>query len=229
MKRKIAFCLALMIAMMSLGAGALAATIKTNTSNGVVNLRSQGSAKKPVIGSVRNGAAVEILYRGNYWDKVRVSATGQEGWVYKKYVSEGGSSSAASVPNGGDTVARVTTKYSGSSVNVRYGAGTNYAILTSVTAGTRVNVTGSSGNWYQVYIPSKGLTGYISKTYVSLGLAARTTGNVNMRKGAGTDYSRILTIPSGTNITLLSAGNKWSQVSYGGRTGYIHNNYWKYR
>ena len=56
-----------------------------------------------------------------------------------------------------------------------------------------------------------------------------TTGNVNMRKGAGTDYSRILTIPSGTNITLLSAGNKWSQVSYGGRTGYIHNNYWKYR
>ena len=98
MKRKIALCLALMIAMMSLGAGALAATIKTNTSNGVVNLRSQGSAKKPVIGSVRNGAAVEILYRGNYWDKVRVSATGQEGWVYKKYVSEGGSSSAASVP-----------------------------------------------------------------------------------------------------------------------------------
>ena len=47
MKRKIALCLALMIAMMSLGAGALAATIKTNTSNGVVNLRSQGSAKKP--------------------------------------------------------------------------------------------------------------------------------------------------------------------------------------
>ena len=235
MKRKIALCLALMIVCLCVGSAALAsgAVIKTNTAHGVVNLRSQGSAKKPVIGSVKNGASVEILYRGNYWDKVRVSATGQVGWVYKKYVYEGGSSSSSGYSGGSSyasgTVGRVTTKYSGSTVNVRYGPGTGYAVLAGVGAGTEVRLQSQSGNWYQVYIPARGLTGYISKTYVSLGLAARTTGNVNMRTGAGTDYSRLCTIPRGTNVTVLSVGSSWSQVSYNGRTGYIYNSYWTYR
>ncbi len=234
MKRKLAILIIALLVVTSLQ-GALAAVngvIRTQTANGVVNVRSQGSAKKPVIGSVRNGASVTVLYQGNYWDQVTVNSTGLTGWVYKKYVSIGGGSSSGSSSDHSSvngTVARVTTRYSSSTVNLRYGAGTGYGVVTALPSGTRLSVTASSGNWYQVYVPSRGVTGYISKNYVTLGLAARTTGNVNLRNGASTDYARQCTIPRGTNITVLSVGSSWSQVSYSGRTGYIYNSYWTYR
>lgn len=234
MKKRIFTVITAVILLVCLPLSAFAAsgTIRTNTSGGVVNLRAQGGKNQAVIGSVRNGASVEILYTGNYWDKVRVVSTGQVGWVYKTYVSTGGSSSGSSSGDSsyaGGMVGHVSTRYSGSSVNVRYGAGTGYGIVTSVKPGTRLSILGTSGNWYQVEIPSKGLVGYISKTYVTLGLEARTTGNVNMRTGAGTDYAKITTIPKGTNISVLSVGSGWTQVSYAGMTGYISNSYWTYR
>ena len=62
MKRKLAILIIALLVVTSLQ-GALAAVngvIRTQTANGVVNVRSQGSAKKPVIGSVRNGASVTV-------------------------------------------------------------------------------------------------------------------------------------------------------------------------
>ena len=232
-KRVITVLLAVLL-ILCLPAAALAESgvIRTNTSGGVVNLRAQGGKHQAVIGSVKNGTSVEILYKGNYWDKVRIVKTGQIGWVYKTYVSTGGSSSSSSSYDNSyasGMVGHVSTKYSGSSVNVRYGAGTGYGVVTSVTPGTKVSILGTSGNWYQIEIPSKGLIGFISTTYVTLGLNARTTGNVNLRTGAGTDYAKITTIPKGTNISILSVGNSWTQVSYAGKTGYISNSYWTYR
>ena len=141
----------------------------------------------------------------------------------------------ANTPSKGDqsavsgNVASVTTKYAGSTVNIRAGAGTNYNAIAAVTRGTRLSVLSTANGWYQVSVPSKGVTGYISASYVSLGLSARTTGNVNFRTGAGTGYERIGTIAKGSKITVLSVGEKWSQVSYNGKTGYISNAYWSYR
>ena len=123
----------------------------------------------------------------------------------------------------------MTTKYAGSTVNIRAGAGTNYNAIAAVTRGTRLSLLSTANGWYQVSVPSKGVTGYISASYVSLGLSARTTGNVNFRTGAGTGYERIGTIAKGSKITVLSVGEKWSQVSYNGKTGYISNAYWSYR
>ena len=235
MKKKLAFTLALTLLLTALFSGALAdavyGTIRTKTSDGSVNIRAQAGVQHQIVGWAKNGAQVEILYYGNTWHKVKVLSTGRVGWVYASYVrlgsSSGGSSSDTSSVNG--TVARVTTKYENSTVNVRYGAGTQYAVAASVKRGTRLSVLATSGNWYQVYIPSKGVTGWISKSYVTFGLAARTTGNVNMRTGAGTDYSRLTTISKGTNITVIAVGDGWSQVSYNGKTGYISNRYWQYR
>ena len=55
------------------------------------------------------------------------------------------------------------------------------------------------------------------------------TGDVNLRTGPGTDYARITVIKKGSGLTMLSEGGSWSQVSYGGYTGYISNKYWAYR
>ena len=236
MKRKLSFLIVLCLILSSFASFALAESgvIKTPAADGSVNIRSQGSAKYPVIGWAKNGAAVEILYHGNYWHKVRLASSGKVGWVSAKYVKITSSSSGASLASSdasavSGTVARVSTKYSGSVVNLRSGAGTGYAVVGGVTPGTRLSVMGSQDNWYQVYVPSKGVTAWISKTYVSLGLAGKTTGDVNLRTGAGTDYSRITVIYKGSKITVLSVGSSWSQVSYNGQTGYISNKYWAYR
>ena len=236
MKRKLVILMVICLLVTALMPCALAdsvkGVIKTPAADGSVNIRSEAGVNHSIVGWANNGAAVEILYQGNKWHKVKVESTGKTGWVYARYVSIGGT---ANTPSKGDqsavsgNVASVTTKYAGSTVNIRAGAGTNYNAIAAVTRGTRLSVLSTANGWYQVSVPSKGVTGYISASYVSLGLSARTTGNVNFRTGAGTGYERISTIAKGSKITVLSVGEKWSQVSYNGKTGYISNAYWSYR
>lgn len=235
MKRKLVFLMVLGLLAASLFPCALADTvtgvIKTPTVDGAVNLRSQAGVNQSIIGWAKNGTAVEILYQGNSWHKIKIESTGKTGWVYARYVRIGSSASSGGSDSSAvsGTVASVTTKYAGSTVNIRQGAGTNYAVVASVGRGSRLSILSSANGWYQVSVPSRGVTGYISSSYVSLGLAAKTTGNVNFRTGAGTGYDRIGSIARNTNITVLSVGDKWSQISWNGQTGYISNAYWAYR
>ena len=169
------------------------------------------------------------------WHKVRVYSSGKVGWVYAKYVKITGYAPDSGYTPGYDPVpssatsGSVSTKYPNSIVNLRAGAGTHYAVLGAVGRGTRLNILSSQGNWFQVYVPSRGITAWISKTYVSMGVGAYATGDVNLRTGPGTDYARITVIKKGSGLTMLSEGGSWSQVSYGGYTGYISNKYWAYR
>lgn len=53
-----------------------------------------------------------------------------------------------------------------------------------------------------------------------------TTASLNMRSGASAKYRRVLTIPKGRSVTVLStASNGWKKVSYGGKTGYVSGKY----
>ena len=57
------------------------------------------------------------------------------------------------------------------------------------------------------------------------GTAMRATTAVNVRSGAGTNYSRIGLLQAGEQIQALSSKNGWTQVSYKGRTGYVASAY----
>lgn len=59
------------------------------------------------------------------------------------------------------------------------------------------------------------------------GTNATTTANVNLRSGPGTSYSVQVLIPAGASVTIISGpiNTVWYQVSYAGRTGYVHGNY----
>ena len=236
MKRKISLLIVLCLVLSAFASFALADTvtgyIRTPAYDGSVNIRSQGSAKYPIIGWAKNGAQVEILYQGNYWHKVRVYASGKVGWVYAKYVqiTSYAPDPAPYTPAAADgTAGTVATKYPNSTVNLRTGPGTEYAVVGEVGRGTSLTITGSMGNWYQAYVPAKGVTAWISKNYVSIGLNAFATGDVNLRTGPGKDYARLTVIKKGQAVTVLSQGANWSQVSFGGLTGYISNKYWAYR
>jgi len=212
-------------------ADALYGVIRTPSWDGSVNLRAKAGASQAIVGWAQNGDEVEILYQGNTWHRVRLTKNGKTGWVYGRYLKVTGSTStgdSTGVQVSG-TVAQVMTKYPNSKVNLRAGAGTGYAAFTRCGRGTRMEIVEQSGNWYKVQIAGSGTTGWMSKTYVSLGLPARTTGRVNLRTGAGTGYAVIRTLSNGQDVTVTWVGANWSKVEVNGESGYISNKYYAFR
>ena len=212
-------------------ADALYGVIKTPTSDGAVNLRAKAGVTQAIVGWAKNGDEVEVLYKGNTWHRVRLIKDGKTGWIYGRYlkITDSGEPSSTSGVKVTGTVAQVMTKYPSSLVNLRYGAGTQYAVVSVCGRGTRMEILDESGDWYKVQIAGSGKEGWISKTYVSLGLSARTTGRVNLRYGAGTGYKVIKTLKNGQDVTVTWVGENWSRVEADGESGYISNSYYSFR
>lgn len=59
----------------------------------------------------------------------------------------------------------------------------------------------------------------------------QTTANLNIRKGAGTSYALITTIPKGKSVTVKSSkkvgSSTWYQVTYGKYSGWVISTYLK--
>ena len=96
---------------------------------------------------------------------VSVSADQAKGSFQVVYQDESGNETTATVsaadPNA-TLYAKVTT--GSSTLRVRQGPGTDYAILCSVRSGSFFAVTGKTDGWYQ--IACNGRTGYVSADYV---------------------------------------------------------------
>lgn len=210
-------------------ADAVYGVITTPTTDGSVNLRAKAGVTQSIVGWAKNGDEVEVLYKGNTWHRVRLLKNGLTGWVYGRYLKTTSSSSASSSSTSvSGTVAQVMTKYPSSTVNLRSGAGSGYGIVARFSRGTKLEILDQSGNWYKVQ--SGNTTGWMSKNYISLGLNARATGRVNLRSGAGTDYTILSTLSSGQSVTVLWVGSFWSKVqTENGLTGYISNRYYSFQ
>jgi len=211
-------------------ADALYGVITTPSRDGSVNLRAKAGVTQSIVGWGKNGDEVEILYRGNTWHRVRLIKNGRVGWVYGRYLKIG--STSASTTTGAQvsgTVGQIMTKYPSSTVNLRSGPSSDYSVLGEYGRGTRLEILDSSANWYKVQIAGSSREGWMSKNYISLGLSARTTGRVNLRRGSGTGYAVIKTLPNGQSLTVTWVGDTWSKVQADGYTGYISNKYYSFR
>ncbi|PFN80552.1 enterotoxin [Bacillus sp. AFS076308] len=117
----------------------------------VLNVRQSPATSSLIIGKVTNGQALDVKSRQNGW--LKISYKGKIGYVSSQYTKE------TSTSTGG------TYYVNASSLNVRSGAGTNYALMGKLNRGQAVNVKSDLGNgWYQ--ISYNGRTGYVSKQYV---------------------------------------------------------------
>ena len=116
------------------------------------------------------------------------------------------------------------------SLNIRAGAGTDYAIVGSLTRGTRVEI-------YEIVAASGGThwgrinKGWISMDYVDLdeeepvdqviatGTIKTSSGNLNVRSGPGSSYSIVTTLPSGTRVDIYEvtvvSGTQWGRIDQG--------------
>ena len=115
-------------------------------------------------------------------------------------------------------------------LNVRKSASTGSVVLTTLQKGSYVTLISTSGNWYYVEY-ADGRYGYCHKDYIKLdsGKTATVKTNstsLNVRSGAGANYSIKDSIPKGEIVIILSTSNGWSKILYNGtKTGYVSSSY----
>lgn len=203
-------------------------SVYVSSSGGQLYVRKGGGTKYAAVGIVKHGAAITLLKKGSLWSMIKVNSNGLVGYINTSHIKGLEEEGKGNLPSGTYTAGTVTTKYASSNVKIRSSASTSGGILGSLPNGSKVRVLSSSGSWYKVKTKS-GLTGYMSKSYITSGFTAKIAGGtVNFRKGAGTDYSVIKVLSSGTSVKVRSVSGKWAKVTYGGKTGYINVSYLNY-
>ena len=213
-----------------------------------VNFRSGPGTNYSSKGVIASGTTVTVTDRSNSeWYAVRLS-NGSTGYIFAQYLKLNSSSSATATPaptqapSGSEQSAK-TTEY----VNFRSGPGTNYSSKGVIASGTTVTVTDrSNSQWYAVRL-ANGSTGYIFAQYLKVTgtssatptptqapsndgtVQAKLTADVNLRRGAGTNYGVIKVIGTGTTVTVTDASNsQWYKVKLSdGTEGYLFSEYLK--
>jgi N-acetylmuramoyl-L-alanine amidase len=98
----------------------------------------------------------------------------------------------------------------GSVVNLRSGPGTHYLVAGSLYKDTRVEVTGSSGEWRQVKFGT--LTGWVHSSLLEVAPPQMLKVGVevaNLRSGPGADYDIIGQVRLGDLLTLVGKEGDW--------------------
>ena len=213
-----------------------------------VNFRSGPGTNYSSKGVIASGTTVTVTDTSNSeWYAVRL-ANGSTGYIFAQYLKLNSSSSATATPaptqapSGSEQSAK-TTEY----VNFRSGPGTNYSSKGVIASGTTVTVTDrSNSQWYAVRL-ANGSTGYIFAQYLKVTgtssatptptqapsndgtVQAKLTADVNLRRGAGTNYGVIKVIGTGTTVTVTDASNsQWYKVKLSdGTEGYLFSEYLK--
>ena len=125
-------------------------------------------------------------------------------------------------------------------VNLRSGAGTNYSVVTCMRKNTKFTyVDGKLYNsqWYKIKLTSNSKTGYIRKDFATLSQTSTDTPStekvtgyvnddyVNLRSGAGTNYSVVTCMRKNTQFTFISTklyNSNWYNIQLSdGKKGYI--------
>ena len=233
MKRKLTVLIALiaLIALM-IPVFASAETVCMATSGGSLKLRKGPGTNYGVGGYVMDGDKITVLSKGSVWSKVE-NASGKVGYIKNLYISGNGKNYADGTTYFSSRyTGTVTTKYSGSNVNLRAGASTSTAAMSKLKSGTKVTVLGENGSFY--LISKNGTEGFIHKNYIKKSGGSTTTkatvtaSVLYMRSGAGKGYSVVIGLSKGTEVSVLSTSNsQWWKVKYGSHTGYMSSKYLK--
>lgn len=205
-----------------------------NTS--ALNVRKGPSTKNSVITTLYKGDKVTITDSDNGWYKVKLS-NGKTGWVSDGYIKVTSSSSSSN-----STSSSKTGTITADSLNVRSGAGTKYSVIASLSKGSKVTITSTKGDWHKIKM-SNGKTGWVSADYIKISssnssssssssvnnkIGTVNTSSLNVRKGAGTNYSVIATVKSGQKVGILSSKNGWYNVLLSnGKKGWVSSKYIK--
>lgn len=122
-----------------------------------LNIRKEASFDSAVVGVVKKGEVYTIVEESNGLGRLKSNV----GWISmgSSYIEKTGTVASSSTPS---TSSEYKVKIVNcTTLNVRKGAGTNYAVTTTVKAGEVYTIVGESNGWLKL----KSGAGYISKTY----------------------------------------------------------------
>jgi uncharacterized protein YgiM (DUF1202 family) len=115
-------------------------------------------------------------------------------------------------------------------VTVRSTAHLSGSVLATVAAGSALSwypASGISADGYVRVTTSGAVTGYAFADYLTLyPLNGTTRANLNLRSGAGTTFSILLTLPSGAAVTVTGGpSNGFMRLDYNGTIGWASRTY----
>lgn len=173
--------------------------VKSIPALGVVNnkvsstlpVRKTAKITGKVLTTLQKGAQVTVLSMSKkssrYWYKVKVVVNNKTitGYVVGKYITVGDTVDTGESQTG--YVNDQITTY----LNVREYASTSSTILMQIPRNTTVSIIGNSGDWYKVKVTYNGktVTGYVSKTYITIGTQSPDDSQNNNQNNNQTDNS----------------------------------------
>ncbi|AKA72246.1 SH3 domain-containing protein [Clostridium scatologenes] len=226
--------------------------VNISSYSSTLNVRSSASSSSGVIGALKKGSSVNVVAVSSDWYKIKYNSS--YGYVSSKYISLGSSQPVVNNSNTTSTapVTNLTSNKFGvvnlnnqsSYLNLRNNPSGN--VIGSLPSGTKLQILGTSGNWYKVN--SNGTVGYVSADYVSISSGStvtttvatnpqpQTSGKVgtvtlsnknstlNLRSAPWT--GRVLSeLAYGSKVQILSSSGRWYKVQAGSTVGFVHSDY----
>ncbi len=222
--------------------------------DGRLNLRSGAGGSYGVILVLPDGASVQLTGEvANGYSKVTYNGT--TGWAFTSFLSASGGSGTNGGTSGGtgssvavgDTVTGSAT--TSTRLNLRQGPGTAYGTVLTIPNGATVEVMGSAQSGF-LPVRYNGTKGWASATYLQSGGSsgnngsssgtngsgvavgdtvagsATTTVNLNLRRGPGTGYTTLLTIPRGARVDVMGTSQSgFLPVRYNGTKGWASSDF----
>lgn len=185
-----------------------------------LNVRAQNNVSAAVLGGIAAGGTItQTGYTSDGW--IQIDYQGTTAYVSADFVSEKKPVIVKSMSG---------TMYATTEVYVRNAAGTDGAILGSLSTGNTVSVSGyTNNNW--IRITYNGHTGYVSSDYLSWNAPVTAMGGImyvtnvqaNVRAYYSTDADVLGTLGYGDDVTVTGyTPNNWIRISYKGYTGYVY-------
>ncbi|WP_431804130.1 SH3 domain-containing protein [Halobacillus andaensis] len=134
-----------------------------------------------------------------------------------------------------DNVKGEVVVQAGSNLNLREGPSTNDSILTSIPSGSKIDVIGTNGSWYEVQFNGK--TGWVSSEFIKLlNLLEVTASDLNVRTGSSINHQSIGKLQNNNyvagvlnNNNEIVTDNEWYKIYYEGSEAWSssgsNNNY----
>ena len=234
-----------------------------------VRFRSGPSADHSILGEYNKGTALTVTGSTNGWYAVVIN--GESGYVYADYVTlsdnvdvpaiepeptpeptPAPTPAPAPVPVDTETTDGTPGHIRGDYIYFRSGPDTTYAIYDTLNNGTKLTITGRSGNWMAVTIGDK--SGYVYSSYVVSdggdvpdlpsptpeptpeptpapvetisSIAGYISGNdVRFRSGPSTEYGILGVYNDGKALTITGTSGQWKAVTIDGTDGYVYSQY----
>lgn len=225
------------------------ATTSKTTAN--LNLRASKSTSARVLTTIPKGQSVSVLKVEGTWSQVKYGS--QTGFVANTYLSNTASTPtpttpATPAPSQPSQIKEesINTLYvTTANLNMRQGAGTGFALVTTIPNGTTVTATKQSGSW--VYVTYNGKSGYVSTGFLkqtttapsapvapNLGDAGAgntdvdyivNTPSLNVRASATTNSAVIGSVKAGQTLRVVQTSNGWHQIYIGNTTGFVSSSF----